>query len=102
MAWVGIKLSVHFESANTTAEAAARCFQTRRLDADGSGRTTGLDGLLHRTVGRDEYSASRRLGLDQLELGQCGVVGEQPLATAARNHRVDQQRQFVEQAVVKQ
>jgi hypothetical protein len=46
-------------------------------------RVPDLDRLSDRPVGRDQCATAGRLGIGQFELGQRGVVGEQPLAAAA-------------------
>ena len=58
--------------------------------------------LPDRPVGRDHRAAAGRLGFDQFELGQRGVIGEQPLAAAAGHDRADHQGELVEQALFDQ
>ena len=51
-------------------------------------------------VGRDQCAAAGRLGMDQFEPGERGVVGEQPLAAAAGHDRADHQGELIEQPLL--
>src|SRR5215813_2830941 len=58
--------------------------------------------LADRAVRGDQRAAAGGLALDQLELGERGIVREQSPATTAGHDRADHQGELVQQAQVEQ
>jgi len=57
--------------------------------------------VLDRAIGTDDDARCGPDGVDQLVIGSCAIVGEQPLPTAQQD-RVDQQVELVDQPGLEQ